>query len=231
MKLGSRLTLLFLPLAAAFGLGCSNPGGAYDDFKHRYQDDLTTSSMSASSSSSGGMGGSGGGGSCLPMPGEVDGDYFVALSSNLSPPNPLLLSGKLKTAEMAGSLEMTLTVQAIDAKDRKTKVGNVITFPPAKVGADGSFVLMPGDLTVDGHANPLIYGTDIKTTGVTMSGTLCKPATFVCGNLDGMITTPIADNLSSPQSTWTMVPYDGTTAPNPIYIDCGKMKTAGPPPM
>jgi hypothetical protein len=232
MMLGPRLTGLCLSVALLGAVGCIDPQGDYNDFKQRYASDLTTSSSGASSSSSSGSGG-GGGGSCVPMAGAVDGDYFIALSANLSPPNPLLLSASLKTAEAGGSLEVTLTVQAIDAKDRKTKVGKVITFPAAKVGSDGSIKFSPGSLTVDGKANPLIYGTDIETTGVTMSGTFCNPVQFVCGNLDGMITKPIADDLSMtslrPQSTWTMVPYDGKTAPAKIYIDCG-MTLAGPPP-
>jgi hypothetical protein len=232
MMLGPRLTGLSLLVALAGAVGCIDPQSDYNDFKQRYADDHGTSSSSAASSSSSSGSGGGGGGSCVPMAGTADGDYVIALSANLSPPNPLLLSGSLKTAEAGGALELTMTVQALDAKDRKTKVGNVITFPAAKVGSDGSFVFKPGNLTVDGNANPLIYGTAIETTGVTLTGNFCDPK-FVCGNLDGMITKPIADDLSMtsmrPQSTWTMVPYDGKTAPAKIYIDCG-MDVAGPPP-
>ncbi len=233
--LGPRLTGLSLLLALAGAVGCINPQNDYDDFKHRYAADMTTSSAggsTSSSSSSSGTGG-GGGGSCVPMAGAADGDYFIALSANLSPPNPLLLSAKMTTADQGGQLAVTLTVQALDAKDRKTKVGNVITFPAAKVATDGTVVFKPGNLTVAGNANPLIYGTDIVTSGVTLTGNFCDPK-FVCGDLNGMITKPIADDLSMtsmrPQSTWTMVPYDGKTAPTTIYIDCAMTVAAAPPP-
>lgn len=234
--LGPRLTGLSLLLALAGLVGCINPQNDYDDFKHRYAADMATSSAggstASSSSSSTGTGG-GGGGTCVPKAGAADGDYFIALSANLSPPNPLLLSAKMTTAEVGGSLEVTLTVQALDAKDRKTKVGEVITFPPAKVAANGAVVFKPGNLTVAGNANPLIYGTAIVTTGVTLTGTFCEPVQFVCGNLDGMISSPIMDDLSMtsmrPQSTWTMVPYDGKSVPAKIYINCGMTVAAAPP--
>ncbi len=174
-----------------------------------------------------GLGGAGGAPGCVvPSPGQLDGDYLLAMSAKPKPASPFLFRMSLVTQASGGNLQMQWTLQPLDRVDRKTPVGAPIAFPPSVVGNDGLIDVDLPPIDVPGQANP-ISGTDITADVASMRGAFCDASGFHCGDLDGALTKPIP--LSIDGSTWTIQKFqDPTATPSPV-IDCQKTP-AGPPP-
>ncbi|MCC6523610.1 MAG: hypothetical protein IT373_13215 [Polyangiaceae bacterium] len=165
--------------------------------------------------------GSGGGCNDVPTAGEVDGEFFFALSAFLNPQKPVVFDSTLTTTQGANGLEYSLDLQPLAASDRTTPVGSVIHVGPLPVDADGTFDSALPELTVPGAANPITVGSDIVAT-ITLHGELCGTADFICGPVTGNTTKPLPLNLASnPGSNFTMerVTTPGTY-PEPPQINC-----------
>jgi hypothetical protein len=204
-------------LLSASSAACVDPAGALDDFNERAAEaDFSTSTTS----------GAGGGDACaVPAAGEVDGNYLFALSAKIAKTKPVLFYAKLTTEDASG-LNFSLNLQPLNAKDRKTPEGDAIDVGPYPVAADGTFSAALPMLTVAGAANP-VSGSLLEAT-VTLVGTLCAPADFICGDVTGSVTKPIAiPDLTGSAFTMQRI-TDEAAYPEPL-INCAG-DPAEPPP-
>lgn len=196
-------------LSALALFGCPNAEGEFDNFQDRYETvhpDMTS--------------GAGGGSACASVPkaGEIDGDFVFALAASLDPKSPVLFDAKLTTKDGASGLELSMTLQALDTCDRATKVGEVFELGPFAVAADGSFDAQFPPLEVTGLANP--FSENPITAEASITGTLCAPADFICGDLAGNVTKP--SNISLAKSTFTIERLAmAGTYPTTFKVNCG----------
>ncbi|XYH96390.1 hypothetical protein ACMHYB_52870 [Sorangium sp. So ce1128] len=184
-----------LPCASLL-LGCADPEGRFNDF----QDRDTTIREDQASGDGGSDGSGGGGGSCLPEAGAPDGEFFFSLSAYLNPQAPIVFLSTLTTEARDDGLSFSMSFQALEAADRKTPTGTPFDVGPYEVSADGQFTAELPTLVVPGNANP-ISGSELEAT-ITLSGALCAPADFVCGDVTGTVTRPLRLDLKG--STFTM---------------------------
>lgn len=199
---------LFAPFVLA---ACADPQGAYDEFEARL--------ANATTSSGTGMGGAGGGPGCeIPAAGEIDGDYFMVLSAKLQPKKPITMLAKITSVDAGGSLSVSMNLQPLLASDRMTPVGASIDVPAFTVGEDGSFTVSVPPSDIDGMANP-ISGNTLVNVEATLMGTICKPAEFICGTVDGKVESP---PVGLANSTFTLQPITDASAYPEAYINCNK---------
>lgn len=209
-----RASLLLISGAIAFpaaSLGCADPEGDYEAFNER-------------AAKVGGL--SQPAGDCetpLPAPGEPDGDFLMALSAKINPAKPIMFFTRLTTAAMGDGLDVTMNIQPLSAADRKTPVGNAVDVGPFHVGADAKLVADLPPLEVTGEANPLT-GSDIQAD-VALTGNLCSPGEFICGEVTGEAIASITVKLDG--STFTLQKITDPAAYPDILINCA-MDPAGP---
>ena len=204
------------PAAALLLVGCVDPEGSFDDFGDRFDE---TKGTGGSGGGAGSGGGPGDGGSCMPpAAGEMDGQFFFALSAVISPKKPISFLADVTTADDAGATTMTLTLQPLRADDRTTPIGSPIPLDPIPLGADGAYSSALPPLMVDGDANPITPGTAIEAT-VTLSGQVCGVEDFYCGSVGGMVSSPIELGLDGSTFTLERVAMGGSL-PAPPKINC-----------
>lgn len=201
--------------------GCVDPEASYQDWRTRYEETLPASG------GSGGSGGDDAGPCALPEPEELDGTYLLAVSTPIGRDKPVVYLATAAAALRGGSLFVTLQAQALDAKDRKTLVGEALPAAEVEVTA-GGIVLDLGVTEVDGRANPILYGTAIEAD-TTLTAQLCsvrsadEPAAkldFFCGDVTGELIKPLPASLETGTFTATRVEGVGSY-PEPPLINCG----------
>jgi hypothetical protein len=217
-------SLLALSAAAALG-ACLNPRDRFDDFSARYEE-------IAGSTGGGGEGGEGGGAACeLPAPPAADGQYLFSLAvPSLGGKKAFALLADVKTTAAGDGLSVDMTLQALARLDQTMPVGDPNAADPVgdpivltglPVAADGSFTWDLGTITLTGAANP-ISGGDIETT-LILDGELCggDRAGFVCGDINGIVVTPIPDfDLKGSFFTMQLV-SDALALPAPV-LSCAQ---------
>ncbi len=177
---------------------------------------------------SGGTGGTGGtGGSpvgVVPAPGEADGSFFLALALVLYPPTPIVFEATLLTSEGPAGLELTMDLQPLangpsGPNDRETPVGNPLSLGgPYSVAGDGTFTLAPPTLDLPGEANP-ISGNPMAVD-ITLTGQILTPASFICGDVDGVTVEPPGINISGSTFAMERIASPGPPYPEPPTINC-----------
>jgi len=214
--LSSSAKLLFLGSVIALLPSCADPEGAYEDFKDRYN--TTNGKLDASAPD----GTSDDAAACVvPAQADVQGDYLFALSARLLPTKPILGIGTITITQGASGPELSFSLQPLDAKDKKTPVGDPLVGGPFPISADGSFVADLGNIQVTGAANP-ISGSDLVTTATLTGapGALCKPADFFCGDVTGIVSKPLANYDLAPGSHFTFQRITDPNAWPQAAIDC-----------
>lgn len=217
----TRTTLASAALpCAALLIGCADPGGRFDDFEAR---DTTIRESQAGGDGggddgTGGGGGRGGGDGCLPEAGAVDGDFFFNLSAYLLPQAPIVFLASLTTAASDGGLSFSMTFQALEVADRRTPTGSPADVGPYELSEDGTFTAELPTIVVPGNANP-ISGSELEAT-ITLAGTLCAPADFVCGDVTGTASRPVELDLKG--STFAMERITDPSSYPAAVINCKK---------
>jgi hypothetical protein len=175
---GASLMRAFCLISCCLSLACSDARGAYEAFGARAdqaeQDDAGTDA-----------------GPCVPpSPGAISGRALIAVGTSISPGRPILFLGDLETPELDGKTAVTFVYRPLDASDRKTEVGNVLSLGPFGIEDDGSFVAPTGEATLPGEANALLPGVPI-TSDLTLHGTICGVERFYCGTVTGEASYPV----------------------------------------
>jgi hypothetical protein len=207
----SRAMLAAAALASSpLLISCADVEGRYDDFEAR---------DTKIRESQGGSGGNGGEDGCTrPEPGAADGDFLLSLSARIRRKSPILFLAGLTTEATDSGLSFSLEVQTLVAADRKTPTGTPIPVGPFEIDADGSFVAELPPVAVPSDGNP-ISTRDIEAE-ITLIGSLCAPADFVCGDVNGALTEPLELGLDG--STFTLQRItDPDSYPEPV-INCNK---------
>lgn len=217
----TTLAALALPSAcAALLAGCADPEGRYDDFQAR-----DTAIREDQAGGDGGSDGGGGGAPCIPEAGAPDGDFLFSLSAYLNPRAPILFLTRLTTAASDGGLSFSLSFQPLEAADRRTPAGEPVDVGPYEASADGQFTAELPTIVVPSNANA-ISGRELEAT-ITLTGALCAPADFVCGDVTGSLVRPLALDLKG--STFAMERItDPSSYPEPV-INCERDPALPPP--
>jgi hypothetical protein len=120
-------------------------------------------------------------------------------------------------------VEITLTLEPLDASDRSTPVPpDLGPYGPFLVEPDGTFTAELGVLTIPSKTNPV--GSFVLTADVVLDGRACAGAASLCGVARGAITAPLTLPLDG--STWSMSPGEEGTYPEPPIINCAGDKAA-----
>ncbi len=123
-------------------------------------------------------------------PDQVQGPALLALETSTSPGQAILFLGRVETPELEGQASVKFSYRALDAVDRRTKVGEPLVVGPYAIGEDGRFDAPTGESTLPGSANVILPGVPI-TSALTLHGRICGVATFYCGTVTGSVTAPI----------------------------------------
>jgi hypothetical protein len=168
------------------GLGCADPSGRFRAFGDRRAALDNEGGASAT-----GAAGAGGVEECVPPePGVVHGPALLALETTTSPDLPILFLGEVETPELEGKTNVKYSYMALDASDRKTKVGDPLVVGPYPIEEDGSFTAPTAKSTLPGSANAIAPGLEI-TSELTLHGTICGVASFYCGTVTGTAYFPL----------------------------------------
>ncbi|XXX75301.1 hypothetical protein WMF30_47400 [Sorangium sp. So ce134] len=154
----------------------------------------------------------------MPEAGAADGDFFFSLSAYLLPQAPIVFVASLTTEASDGGLSFSMTFQPLEAADRRTPTGPSVDVGPFELNEDGTFAAELPTIVVPGNANP-ISGSELEAT-ITLSGTLCAPADFVCGDVTGTATRPV--NLDLVGSTFAMERITDPSSYPASVINCKK---------
>ena len=124
-----------------------------------------------------------------PAPGVVRGPALMALETSISPGVAILFLGEVETPELAGKTAVKYSYKALQASDRRTKVGDEVVVGPYAIGEDGTFDAPVPSTTLPGSANAISPGIEI-TSQLTLHGTICGAEAFYCGSVTGTVTAP-----------------------------------------
>jgi hypothetical protein len=178
-------------LLSVLAVACVDPAGDYKAFRDRLHP----------SADAGGGGSDHDGAVCLPS--TEAGDYIFALSATLAPQKPIVAKVTLTGTDDPPTVSFE-TIQALSAADRATPVGDPVSAGPFDV-VDGVVTADIPGLQVGGAANPITTGSDIAAD-VSLVFDLCGNGAYLCGDVTGQVTQPLALDLID--STFTLSPVD-----------------------
>lgn len=204
----SRASLLLVScvtiITGAAALGCADPEADFDEFTERARqvDSLVQPAANCDAP--------------LPAAGQADGEHFTSLTATkLGPDNPIVAVTRLTTTTMGDGLDLSMTLQLLSKVDRRTPVGDPIDLGTYQVAADASFVAALPRFHIPAEALSLTdQGADVT---VTLSGNLCSPADFICGDMDGSAVVDSGTEVNLDGSAFTMQRIDDPAAyPEPL---------------
>ncbi|HZO16621.1 MAG TPA: hypothetical protein VFB62_25270 [Polyangiaceae bacterium] len=188
--------------------GCPDPQGELDEFVVGYcdiEEHRQTQSLCGGTPA--------GVEACEPaVPGELDGEYLLALTPTQSPTKPAPFRATVATTGNAFDVSILLTLMPLDANDRMTALPPALgPYGPFPITAAGTFTAELGTLTIPSGSNPV--GDFALTADVVLEGRACAGAMSLCGVARGAITDPLM--LSLDGTTWGMV-----SIAEPAIINC-----------
>lgn len=158
--------------------GCADARGRFEDFHNRLEAAApgADAGVDAHDASDGGP--------CVPpAPGAVSGPALLAVETSLGEGAPILFLGTIDTPAFVDTTAVRFDYQALDAHDRSTRVGPKLSVGPFPLEG-GSLTAPIPESTLDGNADPILYGTPIDSE-MTLSGQICGVRRFYCGTLKG----------------------------------------------
>lgn len=167
----------------SLAVGCLDTEGRYQDYIDR-TDDLRAGGDDAGPGSSERI--------------DFSGDYLLALSTVIAPDAPILFATRADVAEDLGSLTLELQALSTDTSSPpRVPVGDPITVVDVPYRDDGTFEADLGVVQVPGAANS-ITGSDItaEVSIVGLAGSDTDEALYFCGDVLGMVTSPLALDLA-----------------------------------
>ncbi len=201
-------SLALLALAA-----CVDPAGRFDQFASRVPDARQVAEGCPAIS-----------GPALPSLPNLTGTALFALKlSFVTTPVQLQATYAMTVTGSTGSLDITL--KFLDAQSR-TIVGDPIVVNDVPVAATGQYCHTIAQLNVPAAANPLGTG-DAVAQNVIVAGNI-KSADLACGDVSGMLTSPVPENIAGSSFGSVRAP-DGATGnqlPAPVTA-CPAASDAG----
>ncbi len=199
-------------LLLLFGQGCADASGRFEAFGDR-----RAAIGNEGGAPDTGLGGAAGADAlCMPpVPGVVHGPALLALETTTSPDVPILFLGEVETPDLDGKTAVKYSYMALDASDRKTKVGDPLVVGPYPIQEDGSFDAPTAESTLPGSANAILPGVPI-TSQLTLHGTICGIASFYCGTVTGSVSSPVQGPTSG-QFGLTMLESEDELPERPRY--------------
>lgn len=158
--------------------GCADARGRFQDFHNRLEAEAASAEAGTEATDA-----SDGGPCTPPAPGAVNGPALLAIETSLGEGAPILFLGTIDTPAVAGTTAVHFVYQALDAHDRSTRVGPELSVGPFPL-ENGELTAPIPESTLDGHADPILYGTPIDSA-MTLSGQICGVRPFYCGTLSG----------------------------------------------
>ncbi len=241
------MDLRFFQLPAAFVVvgiastvsgACFQPEDTFDNFGERYDKIDDASDPSATATVSTGIVG------CVPPAAEstAGGDYLFVLSAQLIPEKPIFFRATVTFGADPAAPTFSMSLQPLRTPYREgddnagipimSEVGAALPVGPFTLNAQGQFeAQLPEALTVDGKANP--YSPNALEATIKLdSGQICElnpgdPRNCIGGPVSGEVTKPIPLTLDK-VNLYTMLPYDGTTLPDPLVYTCDGSLVADP---
>jgi hypothetical protein len=196
MKPYASTALLFVSV-----VGCVDPQARYEAFVER------TEGMRGKDAS-------------MVEPGDrIDwsGRYLLALSTSLSPNQPLLFTLDAEVASDLSAIDLDFQPLTTDADDEpRTAIGDAFSVSDVPYAEDGTFSAELGEVVVPGRANP-ITGAEIIATVQLSARTQADDAgagAIVCGDVSGMVTVPLPLDLTG--STFGATPADEPEQVEPL---------------
>ncbi|HEX3775925.1 MAG TPA: hypothetical protein VHV51_15745, partial [Polyangiaceae bacterium] len=193
--------------------GCADARGRFEDFQSRLAAE-PDSGLDADD-----------GGPCTPPdPNVVGGPALLALDTSLIPGEPVLFLGTIDTPPLGGTTAVHYVYHAVDAQDRHTLVGDELTVGPFPL-TDGALTAFIPESTLDGRANPQLYGTPIDSE-MTLHGHICGVKSSYCGTLDG-VTSGLISGPFTGHFAITLLPSLDAVPAQPRF-GCGASDVAAP---
>jgi hypothetical protein len=118
---------------------------------------------------------------------------------------------------MNGGTGLAIDAQPLSTADRRTPVGQRVSFGPFQVDRNGRYRAEIPNLQVTGEANA-VTGGDIAAD-VVLTGDLCGDGRFFCGDVSGTVTQPLPLDLQGSTFTFTRVDSAAGLPIRPA-IDC-----------
>ena len=214
-----RRALSSLALGALGLTSCADAGGRFRDYEARR--------AAADAGSPGNDAESSEGEPCAaPTPHSVQGPALLAIETSLLLGKPILFLGTIDTPELGDATAVEFVYRALDARDRKTRVGEELTVGPYALPR-GELVAPVAESTLDGDANPVLYHVPI-TSKMTLVGKICGVRSFYCGTVSGETTGLVVGPFTG---NFGITLLDGPDAvPERPRFGCGSADLAGPLP-
>jgi hypothetical protein len=185
--------------------GCPDPQGRFNEFGSRFAD-------AGSAPDAGGV------------VADISGTFLYALF--------VPAAGALKPAQALATVTLTsldpptatLAIQFLTI-DGRIPVGDTATYSNVAVSAVGTFTINVTRLVIDSTATEL--GADVIAENVVISGEI-KSTDFFCGTLSGMVTAPVALDLSGTTfgARRVVAGQTGSDLPTAI-LDCAHEPVSG----
>jgi hypothetical protein len=200
-----------LVAVALLGSGCPSPEDRWNEFLEATKDQRLDAGDEESGADMGDGDGDGDGG--LP---DLNGTFLFALETSLGPDLPLQFITTIEnmvigTDGMSATADFTFRPLSLDPMQSLTPrecLDETLTFPGVQFDADGRFEIDMGLVMTPGEANP-VTGSDIEATLIVLGHIEHDDA--LCGELEGMLLSPLEFNLAGSTFGAMRLEDDGCT--------------------
>jgi hypothetical protein len=164
---------------------------------------------------------------------DMNGTFLFALTTSLGPDTPLQFVTTVDftpTAGGGGTADFTFQPLSLDVGATITPrefVGDPLAYPDIAIDADGNYEIDMGLVMVTGAANP-VTGSDIQAS-LVVTGSIVHADAF-CGELSGMLMSPLEYNLDGSEFAAMRLADDGSnpaTLPTEFPYRCDMVSPAG----
>jgi hypothetical protein len=228
-----RLLPLHVTLLAAVVLtGCPNPEDRWNEFIDATKDERLDAGEGGTETGTGdGDSGDGDGDGGLP---DLNGTFLFALETSLGPDLPLQFVTTIENMVVAtdgtgATADFTfrpLSLEQMQTLTPRECLDETLTFEGVQFDAEGNFMIDMGLVMTSGEANP-VTGSDIEATLTVLGHIVHDDA--MCGELEGMLMSPLEFNLAgstfgalrleddgcTPETLPTAFPYKCSMVPPP----------------
>jgi hypothetical protein len=148
---------------------------------------------------------------------DFSGSYLLALSTTLSPDQPILFGCEVSVAADLATLDLSIQALTTDDADApREPTGEPIMANAITYEEDGSFSVDFGEVRVPPDANPISGAEIVADVGIdaTVFEMTAELPNFFCGGARGMVSAPLMLDLEG--STFGAVETDDLAGEDPL---------------